>query len=58
MWRNIQPGKSLLLSSIYEFVDGKPVKHTDLVLINNDQKPAYQTNFKTVLDRVIKTYTP
>ncbi|WP_157544030.1 hypothetical protein [Mucilaginibacter paludis] len=58
LWRNIQPGKSLLLSSIYEFVDGKPIKHTDLVLINNDQKPAYETNFKTVLDRVIKTYTP
>ncbi|MDN5287971.1 MAG: hypothetical protein JWR38_4245 [Mucilaginibacter sp.] len=58
LWRNIRPGVSLLLSKSYVFEEGKPVESTDLVLINNDAKPSYETNFKTVLDRVIKTYTP
>lgn len=58
LWRNIRPGVSLLLSKDYVFKNNKPIESTDLVLINNDAKPAYETNFKTVLDRVIKTYTP
>ncbi len=57
LWKNIRPGVSLLLSKGYVFENNLPVESTNLVLINNDTKPAYETNFKTVLDRVIKTYT-
>ncbi|WP_345954324.1 hypothetical protein [Mucilaginibacter sp. PAMB04168] len=58
MWKNIKPQITLFLSKTYMVEDGKPVENTDLVLINNNVKPSYETNFKTVLDRVIKTYTP
>ncbi len=58
LWRNIRPGVSLVLSKSYEFQNDKLVEGTDLLFINNNAKPAYKTYFKTVLERVIKTYTP
>ena len=56
LWKNVKPGISLLLSKIHLVEDGKQVENTDLVFIDNQVKPSYQTNFATVLDRVIKTY--
>jgi len=58
LWRNIRPGVSMILGKGYVFKQDKPVALIELILINNDAKPSYQTNFKTVLDRLIKTYTP
>jgi hypothetical protein len=56
LWKNVKPGVSFFLSKIYLLEDGKRVEHTDLVLIDNHIKPSYQTNFNTVLDRIIETY--
>jgi hypothetical protein len=56
LWKNVKPGISLLLSKIYIIEGGKRVENTDLVFIDNHVKPSYQTNFATVLDRIIKTY--
>ncbi|QJD96558.1 hypothetical protein HH214_12055 [Mucilaginibacter robiniae] len=58
LWRNVKPGLSLLLSKSHPIENGKLVENTNVVLINNMVKPSYETNFKTVLDRVIKTYKP
>jgi hypothetical protein len=56
LWKNIKPGISFLLSKSYVVENGKRVENTDVVLIANDVKPSYQTNFATVLARIIKTY--
>jgi len=56
LWRDVKPGISFLLSKSYVVEDGKRVENTDLVLIDNKIKPSYETNYKTVLDRVIATY--
>jgi hypothetical protein len=58
LWRNIRPGITMLMSKGFHTENGVPVETTDLVLIQNNAKPAYQTGFKTVLDRIIKTYKP
>lgn len=57
LWRNVKSGISMLVSNDYMYENGKAVKHTTVAFINNTVKPAYETNFKTVLDRVIKTFT-
>jgi hypothetical protein len=58
MWKNVRPGVTLVLAKSYVFDDNKPVENTNLVLINNDAKPSYESSIKTVLDKIIKTYTP
>jgi hypothetical protein len=56
LWRNVRDGMSLLLAKDYSLEDGKLVENATLVLINNTVEPSVKTNFKTALDRAIKTY--
>jgi len=58
MWRNVRPGVTMVLSKSYVSENGKQTENTELVLINNDAKPSYVSSVKTVLDKIIKTYTP
>lgn len=58
MWRNTRPGKTMFLTTGYHFEEGKPIQSADVIIINNDAKPSYESSLKTVLARIIKSLTP
>lgn len=58
LWRNVRPGVSMILSKDYgTVVNGRRVEKAQLIFIDNSVKGSYQGSYKTVLDRMIATYT-
>lgn len=58
LWKNIQPGVSLILSDEFSLKDNKPARSTTLYVIQNDVKTNPNLpGFKTVLDKLIRSTT-
>jgi len=57
LYRNIQPGVSMIKSVEYSLKDKKPATALIVYIIKNDAVPSPNvTGFKTVLDRMIKSF--
>jgi hypothetical protein len=57
LWRDIQPGYSLVMANDYQSNQKKQQFFTQIFILRDDQPTAVPTGFKSALDRILKTFT-